>query len=447
MRRRRAERCLVRADVAFHAGALDEARAATAEARQLDPALPTLREMEVRLAASAGEAVVEELWISPRPELPELFLHAPPAELQKGPEPAIGSMDRRRSRALLPLVACACLALAAAGSYGWLATPRGTTSPLDATLRGDVTLRADPVVEPAPEVGAAAPAPVPLATSATDLPAASPPAAEEPVSNAAPTGDSAGSPAGSVASTAGTTDVTGSSPSPVASNGALRSSGGAIRTSPVTSKPAEPNPPPAPSTNLARTTSTSAGSGVPAPLVRDSAVAAAPTETGTRTPVEPAPAAKPPMLESVPLSAGAVAPPPSVPVLAPEPAPAPAPAPAPRLRTPEAPASVDPQTAIRATLARYEAAYNGLSVPATRAVWPEVDQHALARAFDGLASQRVALQSCDVNVSGTTAHASCSGTAEWTPKVGGGQRRQNRHWAFELANASGVWHIVRAEAK
>jgi hypothetical protein len=52
-----------------------------------------------------------------------------------------------------------------------------------------------------------------------------------------------------------------------------------------------------------------------------------------------------------------------------------------------------------------------------------------------------------VTVNGTTARALCSGTAEWTPKVGGGERRQNRHWAFDLRNAAGGWQIVRADAR
>jgi hypothetical protein len=137
---------------------------------------------------------------------------------------------------------------------------------------------------------------------------------------------------------------------------------------------------------------------------------------------------------------------PSIPVSAP-PSFAPEPSPAARPLTPEAIADVDARSAVRATLARYEAAYSGLDVSAARAVWPAVDERALAKAFDGLSSQRVALDRCDVSVAGGTAKAICSGSAEWTPKVGGGQRRQSRRWAFELANAGGSWQIVRADAR
>ena len=108
---------------------------------------------------------------------------------------------------------------------------------------------------------------------------------------------------------------------------------------------------------------------------------------------------------------------------------------------------MDAQAAIRATLGRYEAAYSGLSVPAARAVWPSVDQRALARAFDGLASQRVALGKCDVVVTGASARATCTGSAEWTPKVGGGTKRQSRHWAFDWRIPAARGKYVRAEAR
>jgi hypothetical protein len=104
-------------------------------------------------------------------------------------------------------------------------------------------------------------------------------------------------------------------------------------------------------------------------------------------------------------------------------------------------------TAIRRTLARYEAAYTDLDASAARVVWPTVDQRALARAFDGLAAQRIALNDCDVLVTGTTARANCSGVATWTAKVGGGQRSEPRRWTFELKNEAGSWQIVRAETR
>ena len=84
--------------------------------------------------------------------------------------------------------------------------------------------------------------------------------------------------------------------------------------------------------------------------------------------------------------------------------------------------------------------YSGLSVPAARAVWPSVDQRALARAFDGLASQRVALGKCDVVVTGASARATCSGSAEWTPKVGGGTKRR-------VGTGRSIWRIPAARGR
>ena len=107
----------------------------------------------------------------------------------------------------------------------------------------------------------------------------------------------------------------------------------------------------------------------------------------------------------------------------------------------------DDRVAIRAALTRYESAYNRLDVDAVRLIWPSLDQRALARAFDSLAAQRVALQNCNVDVSGSTARANCSGNASWTPKVGGGERSAARRWTFDLSEANGAWRITHVQAR
>ena len=107
----------------------------------------------------------------------------------------------------------------------------------------------------------------------------------------------------------------------------------------------------------------------------------------------------------------------------------------------------DQRGAIRATLGRYETAYSELDVTAVQAVWPALDQRALARAFDSLVSQQVSLENCSVEIDGGTARANCSGTAAWTPKVGGGLRTATRKWVFDLSQSEGAWHIVRVEAR
>jgi hypothetical protein len=107
----------------------------------------------------------------------------------------------------------------------------------------------------------------------------------------------------------------------------------------------------------------------------------------------------------------------------------------------------DDRVAIRAALSRYEAAYNRLDVNAVRSVWPSLDQRALARAFDNLNAQRVSLQACNVDVSGNTARANCSGNASWTPKVGGGERSAARKWTFDLSDSDEGWRIVHVQAR
>jgi len=107
----------------------------------------------------------------------------------------------------------------------------------------------------------------------------------------------------------------------------------------------------------------------------------------------------------------------------------------------------DERAAIRTALNRYEAAYNRLDVEAVHTIWPTLDQRALARAFDSLTAQRVSLQNCSVDVSGSTARANCSGSAAWTPKIGGGERSAARKWAFDLNESDGGWRIVHVQAR
>jgi SnoaL-like domain len=109
--------------------------------------------------------------------------------------------------------------------------------------------------------------------------------------------------------------------------------------------------------------------------------------------------------------------------------------------------AIDEASIVRSVLTRYERAYSSLDARAASAVWPGVDRTALERAFDGLASQRVSLQSCDVTVHGAAARALCSGTAMWVPKVGGGTRTAARRWDFELRKRDGDWEIERAVAR
>ena len=139
---------------------------------------------------------------------------------------------------------------------------------------------------------------------------------------------------------------------------------------------------------------------------------------------------------------------------APAPAPAIVPAssdvnvPAPNVSAPVAPPQptepqqVDETPLVRRVLSQYEAAYSSLDVTAAKRVWPSLDTLALARAFGGLQMQRISLGDCRVSLNGPTAHADCRGSADWTPKIGGGTRSGNRAWAFDLRKTEGQWRIV-----
>jgi len=173
------------------------------------------------------------------------------------------------------------------------------------------------------------------------------------------------------------------------------------------------------------------------------------------TPPEAPPAATP-IVRSSPFAAapGSVAPvplPPVAPADEERPRPDPAVAPVASLPTssPEPPPTtvVDEAARVRSVLSKYEAAYTGLDANAAQLIWPAVDGRSLARAFQGLESQRVSLGQCTLAIDGTTARADCDGSATWTPKIGGGRRTESRHWRFELQNNGGTWQILTASAR
>ncbi len=103
---------------------------------------------------------------------------------------------------------------------------------------------------------------------------------------------------------------------------------------------------------------------------------------------------------------------------------------------------------IEGTLRRYVDAYGRLDAAAAHAVWPTVDQRALARAFENLESQGIVFEHCDVAVAGDDATAACSGRARYVPKVGSREPLvERRQWTFRLRRADAGWQITRAEAR
>lgn len=106
------------------------------------------------------------------------------------------------------------------------------------------------------------------------------------------------------------------------------------------------------------------------------------------------------------------------------------------------------ESRVAEVLRRYARAYAELDAQAARAVWPSVDEPALAKAFENLASQNLYFEDCRISVHGERASASCRGEASYVGKVGGGTPRvEPRAWEFELRRDGGDWKIAHAEAR
>jgi hypothetical protein len=106
------------------------------------------------------------------------------------------------------------------------------------------------------------------------------------------------------------------------------------------------------------------------------------------------------------------------------------------------------QGRVQEVLRRYARAYGALDASAARAVWPTVDERALARAFQNLSSQNLSFDDCEIDIRGVVANASCRGQASYAPKVGNREpRTESRTWRFELRRDGDAWKIENAEAR
>jgi hypothetical protein len=122
--------------------------------------------------------------------------------------------------------------------------------------------------------------------------------------------------------------------------------------------------------------------------------------------------------------------------------------------SPEAPPPSSPSSteavadSVRTVLDRYRAAFNLLDVNAAQVVWPNVDGRALRRAFDQLTEQELQFDACGIDVYGTQALASCSGTVRFVPKVGNpNMHTVRREWTFRLRQIDDVWRIEMVDAR
>jgi hypothetical protein len=401
MRRRRVERCVLRASVAIEAGVLEDAKAALEEVQRLDPYEPALDTLRTQLASA--ETDLSSAGLAAASSAAPLSLDLPVLET---PLTSLESQPRH----VWGYAVAALLLVAISGAGGWLwvtkstpvrpvsartdVAPPAATVPPAAAPAGPIDYAVRPNHESAvsvpPSIGPVAPETPAIATTGTPELKTDPASALEDRSFGRALSPDASVPA---ASTPPTSDT--AAPPAVATE----------RPRPLAAllEPAPPlaDPSPAPV----------AAAGADGVALSDTAV-----NVAMPAPVSPAPA---PALASVPV---------------------PVPPPAP-------PSSQSDERLVRATLSRYEGAYSSLDAAAASAVWPGVDRRALSSAFQGLSSQEVSLGRCDVRVSGPTAQAECRGTAKWTPKVGGGPQTAARQWRFNLKSVGNDWVITSATVR
>jgi hypothetical protein len=109
-----------------------------------------------------------------------------------------------------------------------------------------------------------------------------------------------------------------------------------------------------------------------------------------------------------------------------------------------APASIpiDDAALIRRTLQRYRDAYNAQSA---RAIPATVGTASLASAVDGLQTQSIVFDACQMEVRGSSAMAICRGAARFLVKSGKREpRTERRVWSFTLNKIDGDWTIESA---
>jgi hypothetical protein len=470
MRRRRVERCLLRASVAIEAGVLDDAREAIEEIRRLDPNEPGLEQLTAQLADAENPRAVEHV---PPPQIP--LAQLPPPQVRT---PQIPLAQLPPPQLPLAPVALAPVPLAPVPKAQLpLSQVPLARVPLAQVPKAQPPPPSVPLPDPAPESAPArnhrfAAAVVLLACSAAggwwwsgasgNAPAPLQVAATTPLLTDQPVADAPKAPSVRVSETSVAAPI---SAEPTLSSDAIATSGLA------TTEGVRPDVRAAEATELpASTVETSANARITPPEpVQESPLSGrierpAVAERSNSSVALPPVAEPPPVAVSPPVTPARLEPLTGLPESSP---------PAPRvvagaegIGTPEAaarsaaalatpPATPAPEAAaaraeeqsVRAALGRYELAYNRLDAAAAASVWPGVNQRALASAFQGLSAQAISLGGCDIRVTGLTAHAECSGNARWTPKVGSGTQSARRHWRFDLRNSGGGWIITQATAR
>jgi hypothetical protein len=109
--------------------------------------------------------------------------------------------------------------------------------------------------------------------------------------------------------------------------------------------------------------------------------------------------------------------------------------------------TADDRALVDQTLQRYRRAYNRLDARSAQAVYPTVNEGALARAFSDLDSQVLLFERCDIELQGRSANVTCRGSSHYVPKVGNHETRvERRVWNFTLRKDEGDWKIESLRA-
>jgi len=113
-------------------------------------------------------------------------------------------------------------------------------------------------------------------------------------------------------------------------------------------------------------------------------------------------------------------------------------------------ATVSPSRArVDEVLAAYRHSYNTLDAKSVLRVWDGADERALQRAFSSLKQQRVAFDSCDVDItSADRALAHCVGVLSYVPKYGSAsEQRRAMEWTIYLQRHDRGWVIAYVAAR
>jgi hypothetical protein len=104
--------------------------------------------------------------------------------------------------------------------------------------------------------------------------------------------------------------------------------------------------------------------------------------------------------------------------------------------------------AIDRVLGTYQQSYSALDAAMVSTIWVGLDTRGLQRAFDGLDSQRMSFEHCDVTVEDDKARASCTGVLDYVRKIGQTNPLQKRLlWNFDLQRTDDRWLISKVEAR